>query len=116
MTRLVIGAVAMLAVIVAAYGWHRIELSRAVAEGQMSERLIWQERQARAEIEAEAARKSTQEMIARIEADYWQRQAGQAETVAELEKALADEKASADPACGPVVSKRVRDQLDRVGR
>jgi hypothetical protein len=105
------------AAIAASLWWHESAVSRAAGAARLGERLVWQERQARALIEEDRARKETQALIARVEAEYWQRQAGATEQISELEKALADERQDSDGrACDPAVSKRLRDKLQPIGR
>jgi hypothetical protein len=105
------------AAIAAVLWWHENAVSRAAEAARLAERLVWQERQARALIEEDRARKETQAMIARVETEYWQRQAGAATQISELEKALADERHDSDGGdCAPAVSKRLRDKLQPIGR
>jgi hypothetical protein len=114
-----------LAVLGAVFWWHQTQVSNAYASGQTSERLVWQERQVRADIEADLARKNTQVLIKAVEADYWQKQAASEvqhrDQLTALEQTLTEEKADDEkkPAvagCPAFVSKRVRDQLNAIGR
>lgn len=91
-------------------------VGRAFQRGELSERLAWQEKQRRWEI-------ATREKIDRIE-DQWneerERQAVKhAFAVAELERALANDKASSSAGgavCRPAVSRGVSRALDKIGR
>jgi hypothetical protein len=121
------GAVA--AVIGLSIWWHQAQVNNAYASGQINERLVWQERQARANIEADRDRQETQTLIKSVEADYWQKQAASEvqhrDEMAAIEQTLTEEKAENDkildgkPAasgCPAFVSKRMRDQLNAIGR
>lgn len=116
-----IGAGLGVAAMVAAFTWHQIDKSAAYADGQRNERLIWAEKQARAEIKAENDRITAQIDIARIEADYLKQSAEARKTITDLEEALEEDEKQATPA-GPdrctlaPVGKRVRDNLNRLGR
>lgn len=105
-------------IVLAAFILHQVDRRAAIAEGVRDERLVWQERQARADAKAEADRRAAQAKIGAIESEYWQRAATDAARLAELEEELAREKD--DPAaaagCAPLVGKRVRDRLDAIGR
>jgi hypothetical protein len=103
----------------AALWWHQTQVDSAADAAQLGERLVWQERQARANIEADRDRQETQKLIKGVEADYWRKQAEsdarhQTEMTA-LEETIKDEKPS-DATCGDFVSKRLRDQLNAIGR
>ncbi len=95
-------------------------VDRAYSAGQLSERLVWQEKQRRAEIKLAEDRRSTQANIDRIEAEYWSQQTSQAMHLADLENALQAERTenarSPQTVCRPAVSKRVRDILAPLGR
>jgi hypothetical protein len=121
------GAVAVFLGLVA--WWHLAQVSSAANAARTGERLVWQERQARAEIEADRDRQATQALIKSVEADYWQKQAAgevqHRDEMAALEQTLTEEKAENDPTpdgkpapdrCPDFVSKRVRDQLNPIGR
>ena len=106
-------------ILAALYGWHLLEISRSYSAGQLSERLIWQERAARDQIKREEERKAAQAAIDKIERDYWEKQTNDAIKLSDLEKAIEEERAANDEAprtCRPAVSKRVRDSLDAIGR
>lgn len=121
-----IKAGAILAVLAAVFWWHQTQVNNAADAARLGERLVWQERQARQLIEDEAKRQTTQALIKSVEAGYWKQKA-EADTrhrteLAALEQALTDEKADDEkpeagkPAvCRPFVSKRVRDQINRLG-
>lgn len=105
----------------AGFVWHLFDRVAAYQAGQTAERLVWQERQAMAEAEAERARKVAQAEIRRIEADYWRARAGDRDRIAELEKVIDDDaQPEALAACPgrrtPLVGKRVRDNLNAIGR
>lgn len=91
-------------------------VGRAREVGRLDERLIWQERSRRAELRRQADRQSAQDKINQVERDYFSRQAADAITISELEKALVDEQASVVAGCGPALSRRLRDALDPIGR
>lgn len=109
----------MIAIVaLAAAAYHVVEVRHARTEayqsGQLNERILWQERQRRAELDAEADRAAAQQKIKDIETSYWQRQTGYADQITDLRKALDDEKS--DDACTPIISRRMRDKLDAIGR
>jgi DNA-directed RNA polymerase len=118
-----IKAGAMVALIAAVFWWHQTQVNNAADAARLGERLIWQERQGRQLIEDEAKRQSTHALIKSVEAGYWKQKAEADELhrneMAALEQTLAEEKADdakTDPAvCRPFVSKRVRDQINRLG-
>lgn len=96
--------------------WHVVEVERARTAGQMAERTAWQDQRLRDIAKRETERLAAQRAIAKIEADYLAKQAGQQIAIADLEKALSDEKNDSPAACGPALSKRVRDSLNAIGR
>lgn len=101
----------------AAFGWHLYERGRAYNAGQRDERLVWQEKARRAELQRDADRKIAQTKIDEVERDYLSRAAGDAIRISELEKALEEDQTSSLAAgCGPAVSRRLRDAIDHVGR
>lgn len=89
-------------------------------QGQMGERIVWQERQQREAAKRETERAAAQAEIDRIEADYHQREAERTAQMTALDQALQEEQANAPipvpgAACRPVVSRRVLDGLRGVG-
>ncbi|MDO9417051.1 hypothetical protein [Pararhizobium sp.] len=104
--------------LVAVYGWHRLEVSRSYSAGQLNERIVWQERAARDQIKRDADRKAAQATIDKIEREYWEKQTNDAINLASLETALKEEQANekVSGTCGPAVSKRVRDAINAIGR
>lgn len=100
----------------AAFGWHLYERGRAYDAGQRDERLVWQEKARRWQI-------ATQAKVDAIE-DGWNEErrrqaAGHMEAIAELERAIADEKSNRSgrgPVCPPAISRGVSRALDKVGR
>lgn len=92
-------------------------VGRVREAGRLDERLVWQERLRRAELKREADRRAAQATIDVVERDYFSRQATDAIRISELEKALEDEQTSSPAAgCGPAVSRKLRDAIDRIGR
>lgn len=92
-------------------------VGRAREAGRIDERLVWQENARRAELKREQARRAAQEKIDQVERDYLARQTDDAIRISDLEKALENEQTNSPVAgCGPAVSRRLRDALDRVGR
>ncbi|MDX3973316.1 hypothetical protein [Shinella sp.] len=92
-------------------------VGRARETGRLDERLVWQERQRRAELQRDAERKSAQAKINEVERDYLSRQSTDAIRISDLEKALEEEQTSSPAAgCGPAVSRKLRDAIDRIGR
>jgi hypothetical protein len=91
-------------------------VGRAYQRGQLSERLIWQERQRRWEI-------ATQGKVDAIE-DAWNEErrrqaAAHMDAIAELERAIADEKtirSGGGPSCNAALPRGVSRALDKVGR
>lgn len=115
-------AAGLVLVIGLAFGWHLYDRGRAYNEGRIAERLEWQEQRAADLAAAEADRKRAADRIADIERKYLSTKQEAAIEIADLERALAEEKADAaklDPngACypGPAVSRRVRDELQKLG-
>lgn len=102
--------IAGIVLLVAAFIWHEYDRSRAYEQGQTAERAL-------SLAEAEATRKDQQAQIKAIEAEYWQKEVQSREQSREqidaLEAALREEKR--DPACGPAISRRLRDQLNQIG-
>ncbi|UDF29403.1 UNVERIFIED_ORG: hypothetical protein LHK14_18095 [Roseateles sp. XES5] len=102
---------------VAAFGWHLYDRNQAYQAGQRDERLVWQERQARAAATRQAERDAAQTKIDSAERDYLARETAAAIKISELEKALEEDQTSSPAAgCGPAVSRRLRDALDAIGR
>jgi hypothetical protein len=98
-------------------------VGRAREAGRMTERMVWQDQARQAEIARAAARRLAEEKIEAAERDYVTRQTADALRISDLEKALkeeitANEKPVADglPSCHPVLSRRLRDAIDAVGR
>lgn len=92
-------------------------VGRARDAGRLDERLVWQERQRRAELAREADRKAAQAKIDAVEQDYFSRQSLDAIRISDLEKALEGEQTNSPVAgCGPAVSRKLRDAIDRIGR
>lgn len=92
-------------------------VGRAREAGRLDERLVWQEQARRAEIRRQADRQAAQAKIDEVEREYLSRTMTDAMKIAELEKALEQEQTSSPAAgCGPAVSRRLRDAIDRVGR
>lgn len=102
------------AIVLAALIWHQIDRNAASADGQRNERVIWQERQARADLKAEQDRKTAQAAITRIEIDYGERVAAEGAKATEFRKALENEKA-AGRACA-AITRELRDKLNAIGR
>lgn len=91
-------------------------VGRAVHSGVLSERLVWQERQRRWEI-------ATQAKVDAVEDDWNEERRRQAahhmDAIAELERAIADEKpksSSGGPACDAALPRGVSRALDKIGR
>lgn len=92
-------------------------VGRARVAGRLDERLVWQERQRRAQLKLDRERDLAQAKIDAVEQDYLTRQTTDAIRISELEKALEDEQTSdAAPGCGPALSRRLRDAIDNIGR
>jgi len=92
-------------------------VGRASEAGRLDERLVWQERARRAEVKLDRERRLAQEKIDHVEREYFARQTLDAIRISDLEKALEDEQTSVPaPGCGPAVSRRLRDAIDRIGR
>lgn len=91
-------------------------VGRAARVAKLSERLAWQEKERRWQI-------STQAKVDAIE-DAWNEErrrqaAGHMETIAELERAIADAKSNRSgrsPACDPALPHGVSRALDKIGR
>lgn len=115
-----IRAVIILVCCVAAFAWHVYDRGRAYNEGVTAERLAWEERRVRDLAKAAADRKAAEDKIAQIEKEYLAKQVNTSIAIAGLEAALAEEKANDQnhPACKciPLVPKRVRDELEKLGR
>lgn len=115
-------AAGLVLVIGLAFGWHLYDRGQAYEQGRIAERLQWQEQRATDLAIMEAQRKRAADQIAEIERKYLSTKQEAAVEIADLEKALAEEKANdqnVDPtgACrpGPAVSRRVRDELQKLG-
>lgn len=92
-------------------------VGRAREAGKLDERLVWQEREIRAELRRTADRKAAQTRIDEVEREYFSRSTTDAIRISELEKALEEDQTTSAPAgCGPALSRRLRDAIDRVGR
>ncbi|HEV7251444.1 MAG TPA: hypothetical protein VGN93_31085 [Shinella sp.] len=92
-------------------------VGRAREGGRLDERLIWQERQRRADLKRDADRRQAQAEIDAIERDYWSRQAADALKISELEKTLEEDPKNGDAAGDrPALSRRVRDAINPIGR
>ena len=92
-------------------------VGRAREAGRIDERLAWQEIERRAELKREQARRAAQEKIDQVEREYLARQTDDAVRISDLEKALENEQTNSPSAgCGPAVSRRLRDAINRVGR
>lgn len=91
-------------------------VGRSYQRGQLAERLVWQERQRRWEV-------ATQGKVDAIE-DAWNEErrrqaANHMDAIAELERAIADEKSNRSgggPACDPALPRGVSRALDKIGR
>ncbi len=84
--------------------------------GALAERQTWEELRRREGMAREAERLAAQAKIDGIETEYWRQSQLQSFRITELERALETEPAG-NPACGaPVISKRLRDALNAVGR
>lgn len=104
------------AIVLAAVIWHQIDRKAAYADGQRAERVIWQERQARAEAKAEQDRKDAQKKINAAERSYLLTRAAADVQKSELQKALDNEKASARArakVCA-AVTRELRDRLQDI--
>lgn len=113
---------AIVALVAAGFAFHVWQVGRSFDAGRLAERAEWQEQRATDLAIMEAQRKRAADQIAEIERKYVATKQEAAIEVADLEKALAEEKANAakvDPsgACrpGPAVSRRVRDELQKLG-
>lgn len=101
----------------AVFAWHLYDRNQAYHAGQRDERLVWQEQARRAELQREADRKVAQSKIDQAERDYLSRTMTDAIRISELEKALEEDQTSSPVAgCGPALSRKLRDAIDRVGR
>jgi biopolymer transport protein ExbB/TolQ len=105
----------VVALLLAAFAWHQYDRHAAYIEGAQSERILWEEARRKAIAEAETAKMKAQAEINRIELDHLQQQAKTQIEMADLEKALDDEKNTPAPACGPVLSRRLRDAIQKAG-
>lgn len=109
-------ALAIIVAVMAAFGWHVYDRARAYEEGRIAERTEWQAQRIKDMAQRESERLAAQKAIAKAEADYLTKQASQQIAIADLEKALEDEKNDSPAACGPALSKRLRDSLNAIGR
>lgn len=102
-------------------GW----LYEAREEGALGERIVWQERQRRADAKAEQDRKAAQDKINAASAELINALASSAIRENELQAAIAEMERQADdenetdagarPVC-PAMPAGVRDALNRIGR
>lgn len=115
----------MLGWLAAGFYFGLVSLPAARQAGAVSERLVWQEAQRKAEAKADADRRAAQVRIDAIERAYHERTAEQAAQLDVLEASIAQESARvpipsvADrgtPACRPAVPRGLRDALDPIGR
>lgn len=111
MIRIAAGAAVLL---LAAIG-HFYDRHLAYGEGQRAERLAWMEQRAKDIARLEVERKATQAKIDQIETEYWAARTDHELALAGIEKALADE-TQTDDACRTVLSRRMRDSLNAIGR
>lgn len=109
-----LGAALVLALVIFHTLDKRAALEAAYADGQRDERIVWQQRQAVAETQAEADRKAAQTKIDVADRTYVEATAAAEIQKAELRKALDNEKAAAR-ACA-AVTRELRDKLNAVGR
>ncbi|WP_414901222.1 secretion protein HylD [Rhizobium cremeum] len=114
-----------IALTVAAYhvwpGW----LRQAREAGVLSERLVWQEKQRRADLDREREREAAQAKIDTAERNLIDTQAAGAIRINELETAIAEKRKPADAnaaagvadrsTCDPI-PERVRNALNSIGR
>lgn len=107
----VAGAICALAAV-----YHVIEVKRSYTAGEMAERVAWQDQRLRDIAKREAERKVAEAKISEIENRYLASRQENEAKMADLEKALAEERADApdNPACPPAISRRVRDQLQNI--
>lgn len=110
----------VLAAIGAGAVWHLAAVSQARQAGALSERLVWQEKQRRADIKREAERQVAQGAIDAAETKMINAMAETAIAEADLDAALKKEKTRNDAktggACQPDLPDGVRDALNRIGR
>lgn len=110
----------LLAAIGAGAVWHLGAVSDARHSGALSERLVWQEKQRRADIKREAERQAAQGAIDAAETMMIEAMAETAIAEADLDAALKQEKTSNDTktggACRAYLPDGVRDALNRIGR
>lgn len=102
-------------------GW----LRQAREAGALGERLVWQEKQRRSDLQREAERETAQAQIDLAERQLLDAQTAGAIRINELETAIAETRKSDDataiagaagrPACGPI-PERVRSALNGIGR
>lgn len=92
-------------------------VGRARDAGRRDERLVWQEKQRRADLAREIARREAEVKIDQVERDYLSRQTADTLRIFELERTLEEEQTRILAAgCGPAVSRKLRDAIDRIGR
>lgn len=109
----------VLAAIAAGAVWHFSAVSDARQAGALSERLVWQEKQRRADIKREAERRVAQGAIDAAETKMINAMAETAIAEADLDAALKQETSNdtkTGGACRPYLPDGVRDALNRIGR
>lgn len=104
--------VVIAALIAAGAWWHLYAVSKAYDRGQLSERLVWQEKERRAILKAEKERDIAQAKINTAEAELIDVQQSAAMRRRAMESALEAERASGRDLSVCVLPDRMRDALD----